>query len=138
VSADDLHQVIGRRAKIEVEVVPEKEHLLALRFTRGYTQAITTYLRTRHDCAAVRLRIEYLQRNGKTHCTPQCEGAWMDAERGEEHDQVCECPCGGARHNEGRPWWSRWRVDKHEETKTDRQLTRVRQIRILPPTGGAS
>jgi hypothetical protein len=109
-----LRSVLGPRAVYTVtpwaaDPLAEPTHQVCA-FARKYTQGVVTWLRTRPECGAVRLRVAYvLNENGNPHCSPQCEGAWFSEEQqGIDHEDVCECRCGGLRHNHGNPWWRRW------------------------------
>ena len=90
-----------------------------------YRQAIVAWLRSLPGSGGVRLRNYY---HALRHCSPQCEGAWVQAERGEYHDDHCNCSCGGYRHNSGNPWWARFDV-----VDTGRDGEYISEVRFLPP-----
>lgn len=126
VTPDELRAVLGPRAHLPKVAGPEGEPtMLVYSFSRRYVQAVVTYLRTRSDCEAVRFRSAH---SLNEHCTPQCEGAWKQAEEGQYHEDECQCRCGGTRHNAGNPWWSRWDA---EDVSTDGKT--IVEVRVLPP-----
>ena len=107
-------------------------------FARKYTQAVVTWLRTLPECEAVRLRVAYvLNENGNPHCSPQCEGAWYSEEhQGIDHEDVCECRCGGLKHNHGNPWWRRWNEESAVLAEPGGTSHEIRRLPGLNAPGG--
>ena len=98
------------------------------RVSSQYRQAIVAWLRGLPGSGGVRSR-NYHHVSG--HCTPQCEGAWLQAERGEHHEDRCNCSCGGYRHNSGNPWWSRFAV-----VDTGQEGDFIYEVHFFPPLNG--